>query len=107
MEKQPNEGVKLGIVETKEALTGILELSLVMVSQFKDGIQATDLAELWAKWQTDEKFKEAMQKAFDGVKKVPAELKDIDLTEGVNLAMLTVGYVPKFVAAFSKKDPAA
>lgn len=89
-----------GIKETKEALKGINELSLCLIKSFKDGVQTSDFMELFVKLQTDEDFKKALTDAADGIKEVPAEISDISMAEGVELAMVQIQYLPKLIEAF-------
>ncbi len=94
---------KVGIKETKEALSGILELSLALTELLKDGAQVTDLSGLFLKFQTDANFKAKLQAAVDKASSVPAEMKDLDMKEGIEIATDVLLFVPKFVDAFSKK----
>ena len=91
--------MKEGIKETKEMIEGLMELSLLMAEQFKDGIDATDFFAIMMKVQGDERYK----KAFEGMKEIPIEAKDIDMQEGMELAMMVMKYVPKFIDAMKKK----
>lgn len=76
---------KLGIVETKEALHGILVLGVLLAKQAKDGLKLDDAAALVDKFLNDEPFKLALTAAVQGIEKVPAEVKDIDIYEAVEL----------------------
>lgn len=97
------ESEKLGIKETKEVVVAANELGAFLVERLKDGVGADDAMAVIAKLQTDEAFKAKMQAAFDNVKAVPAEVKDVDLAEGMELAMVQLSYLPKILAA-AKKD---
>jgi len=88
-----------GIKELKEALVGANELTMVLLSQFKDGVQFTDFAALFAKYQTDAELKAKLDAAVSGLGKVPQEVGDLSLTEGLDLAIVQMGYVPKILAA--------
>ena len=91
--------VVLGIKELKEALIGVNELSILIASRMKDGAGLDDAMAIWEKLKNDEDFKNKMVAAYEGIGMVPAELKQIDLAEGIELAMLQAGYVPKIIAA--------
>ena len=95
----------IGIKETKEAFVGVNELSIFLIQRLKDGVSVDDALALFAKLTGDEAFKKVMTDAFNGINQVPAELKAIDLQEGLELASLAISYVPKYVEAF-KKVPA-
>jgi hypothetical protein len=94
---------KIGIRESREAIIGMMELSLVMADVLKDGAQLSDLGVVFAKFSTDKNFKEKMRIALDKIGEVPKELGDLDLSEGMELAMLLIPYVPRFVDTFRKK----
>ena len=91
-----------GIKETKELLIGANEVSLVMISKFRDGIQFSDFTELYSELKEDEDFKNAMSAAYDNYKLVPEEVKDADGAEGLELAEVQLQYIPKIIAQFKK-----
>jgi hypothetical protein len=93
---------KLGIKETKEALIGINELAVAIAGALKDGLQVGDAAYLWAKLQSDPAMSAKLMAAYEGASKIPAEVKDLDLGEGIELLSVQASYVPKLVAALSK-----
>lgn len=88
-----------GTKETTEALVGLNEVALVLVQQFKDGVQLTDFTAFYGKLMTDETFKAKVQAAYEGYNKIPDEVTDLDTVEAVGLMVTQLGYVPKFVAA--------
>ena len=90
---------KVGIKESKELVLGVLKVALVLVEQFKDGVQTSDFAVLFAKLAADEKVREA----FKDLDKLPAEFKDLDLQEGFELGSEVVKFVPQILEAFKKK----
>jgi len=91
-----------GIEETKEVLVASNELGLVIAKHVKDGPQATDIAAIAMELFGSDAFKLALVKAIENVKQVPAEVKDIDLEEGLELAKLQLQYIPKFLEALKK-----
>ncbi len=95
---------KHGIKETKELVDGLLELSLCLIGVFKDGAQLQDAMELWNKIGKDEILKVKFQNAFDGYKKIPAEVKDMDAFEGVELASVLLAFVPRLLGELKSKD---
>lgn len=90
------------IKEIKEAVIGVNELALVLIMLFRDGIQVSDFADLWAKIQTDANFKAALYAAYENIKAAGTEIKDMDWTEGIDLATLQISYVPRIIEAFKK-----
>lgn len=93
---------KVGIKETKEALKAALVLGTLMAKKFADGVQLADALELYSKMQSDPEFSALMLEAYNGMKNVPAELKDIDLAEGIELAMIAAAEVPNLIEALKK-----
>lgn len=100
--------VHYDVKETKEALVGLNEVSLLMVRRFSDGMQFEDFKAFWDAFKHDPEFEAKMKAAFDGWAKIPAEVKDMDLKEGIELVGVQVEYVPKLLAAFKEgSKPAA
>jgi hypothetical protein len=92
---------KHGIKETKEVVVAVLgHVAPLLIKRFKDGVGFDDVSAIMAKWNSDEEFKAALQEAFDDVKKIPDEVSDLDLSEGLDLGMAAVMQVPKIVEAF-------
>ena len=86
-----------GIKETEEALEAVLLLGLMFWKSFHDGFQISDLAVMWDTYKNDENFNEAMQTAFEGYKKIPSEIKDLQLEEAVALSGVMINYLPKYL----------
>lgn len=89
-----------GIQETKELLEGLNELGIVLVKTFKDGAQVSDIGALLAAIVANDEVKDALLKAVGGITKVPAEIKDITLAEGMELVVDEITMIPKLIAAF-------
>lgn len=97
---------KVGIKEMKELLIAVNEVSVLLVKMFKDGVQLADAAALMAAIAASEELKEKLLAAYVGVGQIPAEMKDVDLQEGLELAGVQLSYIPKIVEAL-KKDVVA
>jgi hypothetical protein len=92
-----------GINETKELLVAVDELALFLISVLKDGFKASeDIPAIIAKLSKDEEFVAVMKKAVEGIANVPAEIKDLQIEEVVELVQLELAYVPKFLNAIKK-----
>lgn len=91
--------MSVGIKETKEALIGLNEVGVLLASRLKDGVGVDDFTAVWEKLRNDEEFKAKVQAAYDKAGEIPSEIADLDLGEGVDLALTQVSYVPKFVEA--------
>lgn len=98
---------KLGVKEVKELLVAVNEVSVLLVKQFKDGAQLADAAALMAAIAGNDELKEKLFAAYMGVGQVPAEIKDVDLQEGLELAGVQLSYIPKIVEAMKKDVVAA
>ena len=94
--------VKEGTKETGEMLVGMNEVALFLISVFKDGAQFSDFGVIWDKLTKDDKFKEVIEKAYSGYEKIPGEIQDLDLSESMDLAVLQLGYIPKFAELLKK-----
>lgn len=94
---------KFGIKETKEAICGILELSLAIAGVLRDGAQVTDLGTLLALFRESSEFKAKLEAAVQGSAKVPAEVSDLHLKEGLELTTEVIAFIPRFVDVFLKK----
>ena len=92
----------VGIKESKEAITGMMEVSLVIADVLKDGAQLGDLASVVSRFSIDKELKDEMGVALDNISKVPHEMSDLNLQESLELAMLLISYVPKFVEIFRR-----
>lgn len=85
------------IEETKQALIAVNALSIYLIKQFKDGVQVQDFLSLYAKLTADEEFKRKMSDAYVGIGEVPAELKDIDVAEIIELTSLQLSFLPSII----------
>lgn len=90
-----------GINETKEAVVGLLKLSALLGASFKDGVQVADFAVILAKLQEPE-LKAALEKAYQDVEKVPAEMKDISAAEAVELVIAVLPEIKNIIEALKK-----
>ena len=93
--------MSLGIKETKEAFVGVNELALFLISRLKDGIGMDDAVAAFQKLSTDEDFRNKLLEAVKGIEQVPAEIKDINMQEGMELATLALAYIPRYGEALS------
>jgi hypothetical protein len=88
-----------GINETKEVLIGANEVALLMIKLLRDGVQFSDFEQVYMNLMQNSEFRAKVLTAYEGVSAVPAEVKDLDLGEGVELVLIQAQYVPKLVAA--------
>ncbi len=84
---------EIGIVETKEALVAIAQLVKFVIAAGKDGYDINDLGSLFAKIVGDETFKKIMIDAVVGANKIPSEISNIKLNEGIELLLAVIAEV--------------
>jgi len=94
----------VGIKETKEMIIGANEVSLVLISKFRDGVQFSDFTQMYFELKEDEAFKEALKAAYDNYQAIPDEIADIDAIEGLELAEIQLPYITRLVALFKKES---
>lgn len=92
--------MSVGVKEVKEALIGVNEIAILVASKFKDGVQFGDFAAFWDAFKNEQEFKDKVEAAYNNFQNIPEEVKDMDISEGIELAMVQISYVPKLVAAF-------
>ena len=94
---------KLGIKETKEVLVAVNELTIVILILILDGLQFfKDIKELFNHIKEDADFRDKFALAVDNIKMVPAEVKDIDAYEIIELAGSQLAFLPKLLAAIKE-----
>ena len=93
-----------GIKETKEAVVGVLVLGALVAKELKNGFQFPgDLVALFAAIQSDEAKKAKLEAAVGAIEKVPAEIKDISVAEGIELASAVIAELPALIEALKKE----
>jgi hypothetical protein len=74
-----------GIKETKEVVIAATDIAIAIVKQVKDGVQFSDALALAAALSSDP-LKSEINDALSDINQVPAELKDLNAIEGIELA---------------------
>lgn len=92
-----------GVKETKELLTGLFTVTKVLAVELKNGFQISDLIASFNAIQNDPVKKAALEAALKNITEVPAEVKDVNLAEGIELAMHVITEVPSLIEAFKKE----
>ena len=87
--------------ETVEVVKGFLALSVVLAEQFKDGVQATDLAPILAKLQS-EPLASKLKDAYNGVDKIKDEFKGFSVVDALTIIPDLMPDVLALVAAVHK-----
>lgn len=91
--------MSVGIKETNEILVAANEVGVLAVKRLKDGFQFDDFSAFYAAFVNDAEFKAKLQAGWENMGEVPTEIKDIDFTEGGQLIMTQVSYIPKYLEA--------
>lgn len=93
---------QIGIKETKEAVEAVLAISKFVAARAKDGVGADDGIALVQKLLTDEEFKKVLEAGVEGAKQIPSEVKDLSLTESVELIVMGGKAVVEIVGELRK-----
>lgn len=92
-----------GIKETKEGVVGAMILAGIIAKEMKNGFQfPADLIAMFAAIQGDAEKKAKLDAAVDAINKVPAEVSDISMAEGIELATAVVQELPALIESFKK-----
>lgn len=97
-------GSVVGVKETKEAIIGFNEVSLVMVKILKDGVQFEDALAFYNKVLKNDELKVKIIAAYENYQAIPVEVKDIDMGEGLELLDAQIDYLPKYLNEFKKEE---
>lgn len=95
---------KRDMKELKEFIEGMMDLSLCFAEVFKDGIQFKDFMSLWEMLGKNPAIKRKFERAIEGYQNIPAEIKDLDAMEGVELASCLITFMPKLIRVLSQED---
>lgn len=90
------------VKEVKEVVVAMLELSVLLADAFKDGVQASDVLEVFEKIKADPDLSAKLLAAYNDASKVPSEVKSLDLAGGIELLAAVGPEVMKLVKALSK-----
>ena len=82
--------VPQGTKEIKEVIIALGAVLPPLVKVLKDGVQATDAVALYNELVGNAEVKAAILAAADGIKLIPAEVKDLDAAEIAEIAVLGV-----------------
>jgi hypothetical protein len=102
--KQEEKEMKMseGVKNIQDIIVFGNEFALLLAKKLKDGIQVQDGMDIASALFVDGEVKAAFNAAIADISKVIDEAKDIDAAEGVQLGMLQLSYVPKYIEAFKK-----
>lgn len=79
-----------GIAETKETLVALLVLGKFVALRAKDGLDLGDAVALVEKFVLDAEFKGVLEAGVKGLDAIPEEIKDVDISESLELVGLLV-----------------
>jgi hypothetical protein len=88
--------------ELKEVLVGILAIAELLAVEFKDGVQASDVADIIAKIMGNDELKAKLLAAYNDIDKVPSELKSLSVAEAVDLVAFAIPQVISLAGAIKK-----
>ena len=88
--------------DIKDVLVGLLAISALLAEEFKDGVQASDIADIIVKIQGNEELKQKIILAYNEIDKVPSDLKSLTLAEGLEIVAFAIPEIVKLVGAIKK-----
>ena len=91
-----------GIKEVKDILLAMNATALFMAMRLKDGVGFDDAAAFIPHVTSDEEFKKLIGDAYENYAKIPAEIKDVDIGEGLELLNVELAFVPKLLETLKK-----
>lgn len=94
-----------GIKETQEVVIALLKIAKILAVQFHDGIQATDALEIIKKCMTPE-LEKLIVDAYNGMDQITEEVKDISLSEALDLIKVIAPEVMAIVGEVAKSKEA-
>jgi len=87
---------KKGIQETTEVIIALNELSIAILEVLLDGLQIIDdVRTLYEKVWGDPRVKQILTSAIEGIKAVPGEISDVDLSEECSWLSCRPGIYPR------------
>ena len=92
----------VGIKETKEVLVALNKLVIKIAPIVIDGLSVSDLVAALTDINGDPVAKAELEAALADIKQVPVEIKDLTISEGIELGMVQAQAVPALIAAFKK-----
>ena len=92
----------VGIKETKEALIGMNEFTLLLFKHLADGFDLSDPYAVWDELKSKPELMIKFKDAIEGYGKIPAEIADLDYNEGIELGNVQLTYGGKFIDAWKK-----
>jgi len=99
--KNPNsvEGIK----EINDVLLAMNATALFMAARLKDGVGFDDGAAFIAFITSDPEYKKLIADAYDKYAKIPAEIKDVDVGEGLELINTELKFIPNLLDVLKKE----
>lgn len=88
--------------EVKDLLGAIMAIAELLAVEFKDGVQASDFAEIVAKISANDELKQKLLAAYNDIDKVPGEIKDLSVAEAVDLVAVAIPQVISLAKAIKK-----
>ena len=88
----------VGVSDLKEVLKAVNLLSIFIIKQVKNGIDMSDATALVAFLMSAEN-QAILKDAASGISNLPVEIKDLSLSEGLEICTLLIASVPEYFAA--------
>lgn len=98
------EAQKLGIKNLEETLVASFSLTKKLAPIYADGFSLQDIIDSFVAINSDAVLKAEIEAALKDIHEVPAEAKDLDMSEIAQLIILAVKEVPELIEAFKKPE---
>jgi hypothetical protein len=92
-----------GIKETSELLEAVNHITIFLIRRLKDGADFKDAIAIYKKLAHDEEFKNMIEVAYNNSRVIPAEIKDLDYQEVIQLLSLQFKYIPEIIDAMKNE----
>lgn len=88
-----------GVKESAEAVVAAVMVAKAVKKVAKDGLQLTDLAALYAEYQSNPDLKKAVDDGLAGISAAKDEVVELDLADGLELIQKVMPAVMDFLKA--------
>lgn len=83
----------------KKLLDSLVQIIVLMIKDFKDGVQAADFVDIAAKINANEELKKEIMEVYNNIDKVPNDVQNMKWQDGVELIVFLV---PKIMQAIQE-----
>ena len=89
----------MDLVLEQKIIDAVTTVSVLLIKDFKDGVQATDFADIAAKIMANEELKAQLLEIYNSVDQVKGDVKAMTAVEWIKLASYVMPKIVELVAA--------